>query len=268
MNRSTLMVVACVVAVLGAAGWYMLRSEPSAPEVVLAPPAETAGGLTQEQAEARIEYPLPEAAETEASEPLPALDESDARMREALDGVFGTAPLESFLIPERIVRRIVVSVISLDGEPVPLRLRPLRHTPGLLMVKETADGRILLDPKNGERYRPLVAALQVADMEAVAALYVRYYPLFQKAYEELGYPDRYFNDRLIRVLSHLLETREITGPIELVRPKVLYEFADRELEKRSSGEKILIRIGPQNAEVVRSKLRELRVALIAKTAQR
>jgi hypothetical protein len=44
-----------------------------------------------------------------------------------------------------------------------------------------------------------------------------------------------FNDRLIEIMDHLLAAPEIEGPIELVQPKVLYRFADPELEKRSWG---------------------------------
>lgn len=265
MSKALWVVFFGIVIAGGAAIWYLQRAEPMGPEAVLAPPAGVPGATPA--AAAQIEYPLPDPAREAGAGPLPALENSDAELRAALSQVFGTAPIESMLIPDRIVRRVVVSVISLDGEPVPLRLRPLRHTPGPLLV-ETRDERILLDPKNAERYRPLIALLQAVDMKSLAALYVRYYPLFQKAYVELGYPDRYFNDRLIEVLDHLLETREVAGPIELVRPKVLYEFADRELEKRSSGEKILIRIGAENAEVVRGKLLEFREAVVAQTARR
>jgi hypothetical protein len=35
------------------------------------------------------------------------------------------------------------------------------------------------------------------DTRKAVALYVDLYPLFQGAYAELGYPNRYFNDRLI-----------------------------------------------------------------------
>jgi hypothetical protein len=47
-----------------------------------------------------------------------------------------------------------------------------------------------------------------------------------------------------------------------VRPKVLYEFADPDLEKRSWGQKAMIRMGPPNERVVKAKLREIRALLV------
>ncbi|HKE94098.1 MAG TPA: DUF3014 domain-containing protein, partial [Povalibacter sp.] len=90
------------------------------------------------------------------------------------------------------------------------------------------------------------------------ALYKHFYPLFQQAYTELGYPDGYFNNRLVEVIDHLLETPEVTGPIRLTQPGVLYQFADPALEERSAGQKLLIRMGSDNAAALKLKLRELR----------
>jgi hypothetical protein len=64
---------------------------------------------------------------------------------------------------------------------------------------------------------------------------------------------------LVFVIDHL-ETPEVSEPVELVRPKVLFEFADSDLEDLSASQKLLIRIGPENAAVIKGKLREIRSA--------
>jgi hypothetical protein len=87
--------------------------------------------------------------------------------------------------------------------------------------------------------------------------------LFQKAYQDLGYPNDYFNDRLVKAIDMLLATPQITGPIDLVRPNVMYVFADQSLESRPAGQKVLIRMGPDNAAVVKAKLTELRAIITA-----
>jgi hypothetical protein len=92
--------------------------------------------------------------------------------------------------------------------------------------------------------------------------------LFQEAYESLGHPPQYFNDRLIEVIDHLLASPDVKGPIALARPNVLYEFADPALEARSAGQKVLIRMGSENATAVKDKLRELRAELIARSPTR
>jgi len=116
---------------------------------------------------------------------------------------------------------------------------------------------------NAERYAAHLRLLESVDGRRAAALYVRFYPLLQQAYRELGYPQGHFNDRLVAVIDHLLDTPAIEGPIPLVQPKVLYEFADPALEARSAGQKLLLRMGPANAARVKSRLREFRRQITA-----
>ena len=58
---------------------------------------------------------------------------------------------------------------------------------------------LTIDPANYRRYTPLVNLLAALDTRQTVAVYKRLYPLFQEAYEGLGYPDAYINDRLIEV---------------------------------------------------------------------
>jgi len=124
----------------------------------------------------------------------------------------------------------------------------------------TAGERTTIDPKNYDRYRPYVRIAEAADAKTLVAVYVRLYPLFQKAYEELGFPGQYFNDRVVVAIDDLLAAPDVRSP-ELVQPKALYQFADPDLESRSAGQKTLIRMGPENAGRVKAKLRELRAEL-------
>jgi len=49
--------------------------------------------------------------------------------------------------------------------------------------------------------------------------------------------------------------------VRLIKPEAYYLFADKDLESLSAGQKILIRMGPENAARVKSKLTEIRAAL-------
>ncbi|MET0533417.1 MAG: DUF3014 domain-containing protein, partial [Steroidobacter sp.] len=141
---------------------------------------------------------------------------------------------------------------------------PLKPLGGEMTTAGTGE-EVTLDAANYARYEPLIKLVQNTDAAQLAAMYKQYYPLFQQAYVDLGYPEGYFNDRLVEVIDHLLATPDVKGPVLLRRPSVNYEFVDPELENRSAGQKMLIRIGSQNATVVKAKLRELRKA-IAKQA--
>ncbi len=108
-----------------------------------------------------------------------------------------------------------------------------------------------------------MAVISKLDMQQLAAVYFRFYPLFQQSYQNLGYPTGYFNDRLVQVIDVLLATPQPLGPIELVRPNVMYTYADPALEARPAGQKLLLRMGPENAALIKTKLTELRAIITA-----
>ena len=253
--------VAAAVVVIAAGSWYYLHSRravlPRAPAATQQPaPAEP-------PAEPPIQHPLPEAPADAASKaPLPSLADSDAALRDALGLVAGTGAVKEYLLPENIIRHLVVTLDNLPRQKVAVDKRPTNPAAGSFM----ANGDELnasIDPQNYARYRPMVAAISKLDMQQLAAVYVRFYPLFQHAYQDLGYPNGYFNDRLVQVIDSLLATPQSMGPVDLVRPNVMYTFADPSLESRPAGQKLLIRMGPDNAAAIQAKLTELRAAITA-----
>jgi hypothetical protein len=250
--------VAAAVVIVAAGTWYYLQSRhpPSAPVAAPAP----APPPTEEGA---IQHPLPaEPADAASKAPLPALADSDPALRDVLVKLVGASAVTDYLRPEGIVRHLVVTIDNLPRQKVAVEKRPTVPVAGTFI----ADGDELhatLDARNFARYQPMVAVIDRLDMQQLAAVYVRYYPLFQQAYQDLGYPNGYFNDRLVQVIDSLLATPQPAGPIELVRPNVMYTFADAGLESRPAGQKLLIRMGPDNAAAIKTKLKELRAAITA-----
>jgi hypothetical protein len=256
--------VAAAVVIVAAGTWYYLQSRhaPSAPVGAQAPvPA-------QPPEEPAIQHPLPaDQADAASKAPLPALADSDAALRDALVKLAGASAVTDYLRPESIIRHIVVTIDNLPRQKVAVEKRPTGPVAGTF----AADGDELhatLDARNFARYQPMVAVISRLDMQQLAAVYVRYYPLFQQAYQDLGYPNGYFNDRLVQVIDSLLATPQLAGPIELVRPNVMYAFADPGLESRPAGQKLLIRMGPDNAAAIKTKLTELRSAITAAAPKR
>ena len=259
-RRKLMWLVGAVVAAAIAAGgwyWYAGRAHP----VAEVPPLHAAPPQPAPSEAPAIEHPVPGAAAEAAA--LPALNDSDPVVRDSLVGVFGAGPIERFLVPQNIVRHIVVTVDNLPRRKVAVELRPVKPTGGQALVAGRGD-TTTLGEANFERYAPLVKVVQGTDVKSLAVVYTRLYPLFQQAYEDLGYPGKYFNDRLVEVIDHLLQTPEVAGPIPLVQPKVFWEYADASLENRSAGQKLLIRMGPQNARVIKNKLREFRAEIVNK----
>jgi hypothetical protein len=247
-------IVAAAMLVL-AAGWYWFgRGTPEVAPVAAVAPAP------QSAAEPPISHPIQSDTDAVA---LPALNDSDQVAHDSLAGVIGREPVEQLLVPQNIVRHIVVTVDNLTRKKLAVDLRPVKATPGTTITATQGD-ITTLSPDNFERYAPLMRVLQKTDVKALAVVYERLYPLFQQAYEDLGYPGKYFNDRLVEVIDHLLQTPEVTTPIQVTQPKVFYEYADADLENRSAGQKLLIRTGPANERMIKAKLREFRAEIVKK----
>jgi hypothetical protein len=241
---------AVVIVVAGVAAFIyqkMKTIEPPAPPVAEAPP---------QPAEPAVRHPLPQ---DSSAVPLPPLAQSDDAIGGALAALWGDAARELFRM-NGFIQRVVATVDNLPRAKVAMRVMPVNSTPGLFRtIGNGADHTVR--PDNAARYAPYVALVRGADTAQVVALYVKFYPLFQQAYEELGYPGAYFNDRLVQVIDHLLAAPDMPPDVRLVQPKVFYEFADADLEKRSAGEKVMMRIGRENAAIVKVKLREIRSAI-------
>jgi hypothetical protein len=114
---------------------------------------------------------------------------------------------------------------------------------------------------NARRYEPIVSAAAALDMPALADVYRHFYPLFQQAYRELGYPKGNFNDRLVEVIDELLDAPDPAGPVAVVAPGVMYHYVDPDLESLSAGQKILVRMGPANEKIVKAQLAGFRKAV-------
>jgi hypothetical protein len=218
--------------------------------------------LSQAATEPAVQNPIPEGQSADAK-PLPALKESDPDLRDSLVGLFGPKPVAQFLVPENIVRHIVVTLDNLPRKKVAVELRPVKPTPGATATASQGD-ITTLGAANYERYAPFVKVVQTTDTKTLATVYFRLYPLFQQSYEDLGYPGQYFNDRLVAVIDDMLQAPDVQGPVELIQPKVFYEYADPKLEARSAGQKLLIRMGPANEAILKAKLRELRTAVASR----
>ena len=273
MDRFLSILIAVLLAAivgLGGYAWWQQRN-PGPPVAGLAPPPAMVPeppASAAASAEPVIQYPIESAG---AADPgaLPALANSDTYLEEGIRTLMPRHDMLRFVQLDGFARRVVATVDNLARTHAAPRLWPVNPTSGRFTTTETGAASSTISAKNSPRYTPLVRLIESLDTPKTVALYVRAYPLFQRAYEELGYPRGYFNDRLIAVIDHLLATptrpeplavklTEVKGPIETARPWVRYEFADPALESLSAGQKMLLRTGPDNEARLKVKLREFR----------
>jgi hypothetical protein len=244
------LLVAALIIAAAAAGIYLWRQmESQAPPVAPVQPAPPPAPRAETGPPVR--HPI-ETAQPEI--PLPPLQASDAATRDWLSALIGGETFDALLQSRDVVRRIVATVDNLPGRSVPSRIMAHKPVPGAF-----APG-----PGNAGRYAPYVRALESVDTRALVERYRKAYPLFQQAYAELGYPDRYFNDRLVEAIDDMLAAPELASRPELVQPKVFYQYADPALESRSAGQKIMMRMGAENSAKVKAKLKEIRSELARK----
>ena len=255
MQRTTLWGAAAAVLIgAGGAVYYFLRDE--APPPPPAPPPKIARDPVRAApapvVAPTIRHPLAGVAATG----LPDLEQSDAPLLQALDELLGKK-WRAYYFTESVVRRIVATVDNLPRQRLPADVMPFKRVPKAFVTTGKGDS-LAIGARNSQRYAAYVAVVAAIDAAKLVAVYVRFYPLFQRAYEELGNPKGYFNDRLVAAIDDLLAAPELAGPVKLVRPLLHYEFADPALEARSAGQKIMIRMGNDNAARVKAKLREIR----------
>ena len=260
-----LIVLLLLLAVAGGAAWYFwddLKSPDAVPAE--AAPEEPSPQTSQETGPIHPISPVAPAGPADRElVPLPPLDDSDSYFVLEMINLFGP-DVGRMLVNEALIDKFVATIDNLPRSHVAEKTRPVAGLASNFATQESAsDDAVYLSTDNFVRYSALVGLIETANIDAVADTYRRFYPLFQESYVRLGYPNGYFNDRVVEVIDHLLATPAVSYPVALVRPNVLYEFADPQLEALSSGQKLLIRIGPDNAETVSNALRELR-GLIAR----
>jgi hypothetical protein len=231
-----------------------------------------AGGAWFWQKRAKEEAPV---AETPAPadvtpairNPIVAPDDIDPNLSatEQVATLIGTPRFEALFVPEDFVRKLVATVDSLARDDVAARMNPAKSPGGSFVAAGEGDAMVL-GAANFARYATWVELVDSLDADTTAALYKRLYPQFQKAYEDLGHPEGYFNDRVVEVIDHLLSAPAAPATIALAQPSVYYVFADPALEAESAGRKLLLRMGPGNAARVQAKLKEIRERIAAPAA--
>lgn len=224
------------------------------------PPAPTST-RTEPEPQLGPLHPMPEPEPDESVEELvelPSLDDSDAYFKLTLVDVFGQG-VDALLVRQALIEKFVTTIDNLPRRHVSEKIRPVGRLADRFRVEPGADDdTYILSADNYARYNAIANRFVTVDEDELVDVYQRFYPLFQEAYVSLGYPSGYFNDRLVEVIDHLVAAPTPGQPIVLKRANVLYTYADPDLEALSAGEKLMIRMGPENAAKVKARLASLR----------
>lgn len=281
------LLIVLAVAAIAYGGWWArehwaakdrLQQVPAPPEQSSVPalPETSAPSPSSSSADAQPAASLP----TPAS-PLHLLPPLDGKALPATDAPsldrmarewLGDRALK-FLSMPGLAHHVVATVDNLPRGHAAPRLWPMSPVGGKMVTQATAQG-LQVAQSNSARYDTVVGFVTSLDPATVVQWYQQAYPVLQQTYEELGYPGQYFNDRLVAVIDHLLQTPEPQEPLDLrlvqvqaqgqvvmQQPWLRYEFADKQLQALSAGQKILLRLGAEHRAAMKSYLQAFRAQI-------
>ncbi|MEO5821966.1 MAG: DUF3014 domain-containing protein [Vicinamibacteraceae bacterium] len=186
--------------------------------------------------------------------PVPQLDASDDFVRALIRQLSQKPEWAAWLASGDLIRSFVVSVdkIAVGSSPAK-ELKPA--APQGRFATLGAGRTLRVDPASYDRYNGLANVVDAMDPDGAARAYRRLRPLMQQAFDELGYVNLPFDDRLARALGRLVDVPVPEGDVMLRATSVTFQYADPDLEALSPAQKHMLRMGPHNMRLVQTKLR-------------
>ena len=229
--------------------WFLGRGDDAPPveTIVEAPPPTV---------------PPPLAPVAPAPEPIevPALDESDAFVRDLVSALSAHPGLAAWLVNDGIARRTVVVFDNIaDGTNPAQHVTFMRPETRFAMSGDATELRI--DPRNYDRYDLHAQIIDSLDTQGTAELYRMLEPLLDQAYVELGNPDRPFIGTVERAVVNLLNVPIVENPPALIEHAPFFHYTDTRLESLSPAQKQFLAVGPDNVRTIQGKLRQLALAI-------
>jgi hypothetical protein len=190
---------------------------------------------------------------------LPPLDASDTLVRTLVQALTESPAVMAWLPTPGLIRNFTVAVANVSEGVTPAKhLKVLRPSAPYRIT--TRDGIVTTDPRSYERYTTIADAIASVDPAGASRLYATLKPRIEEAQRDLGAGDS-FDKTLERAIVTLLSTPTVDGS-ERLKPKGIgYGYADERLESLTPAQKQLLRMGPRNVRVIKTKLRDIALAL-------
>ena len=239
-------------------GMWPPKEEP-APTVTAPPPEPPPSPIM-----AAIEEPAPEPSEPPppppepVRDPLPRLEESDDAVRDAVGDIpLGTAG-QQYLIPGNIIERSASLIYLMAQGDVPYKLLPVSRPKAAFPIRD--DGtQVVSDPAGFERYDALTQWLQSLDLESLLSSLEWFIPLFKEAWSYYGEDPAAFDMAVVITLDLVIATPEIDlSEARLTRKEAVWIFEDPAIEGLAPIQKQVLRMGPENAKILKAKAAEAR----------
>ena len=201
--------------------------------------------------------------DTDAVRPLPPLDQMDTFLRALLGTLSANPELARWLATDDLIRQMANGIDRIaNGASPASELAVLKPASGFAASERR--NVITIDPASYQRYDSLAALVSSLDARAVAETYRTIRPRLDEAYRNLGRNEAGADAAVAAALQRLIDTPDVKDPIRLLHGAgASYVYADRTLEELTPIQKQLIRMGPENLDRVRTRLREIKQAIDA-----
>jgi len=239
-------------------GVWPPEEESTAPPVTTALPAPQPVPVITELEEPAVDPTPPPPPPAPVEEPLPRLEESDDAVRDAVGDIpLGTAG-QQYLIPGNIIERSASLIYLMAQGDVPYRLLPVSRPKAAFPISD--DGtQVVTDPAGFERYNALTQWLQSLDLESLLSSLEWFIPLFREAWSYYGEDPAAFDMAVVMTLDLVIATPELDlSEARLIRKEAVWVFEDPAIEGLAPIQKQVLRMGPENAEIVKAKATEAR----------
>ena len=188
------------------------------------------------------------------------LDQSDDPVRKLVAELSSNPAFANWVKNKDLIRKFVAAVDNIANGLSPRPQLDFFSLPAKFKVIERP-GQTVLDPADYERYNIVADVLDTVSTAGCAKQYRDFKPLFLQAYRELGYPKEDFDQTLLKAIIEILKTPVVEEPIALEKKVTTYMMVDPVLEGLSSPQKHMLRMGPENVQLIQAKLREISLAL-------
>lgn len=187
-----------------------------------------------------------------AEEATLSLDEANAKIMDLGREISDNPLWLKILGQSTVIERAVAAMDFLAEGERPLPALDFLKSP-LAFAAARSGGTMKQTAASLNRYTPLCRMLVALPPDKLAGLYRKLEPALQQAYEKLGYRGQPVRSLLIRACTTILSCPVVEPEEELIPAGSpgLYRWARPEIEGLSKAEKLFLRLGPQNTDMVR-----------------
>ena len=152
-------------------------------------------------------------------------------------------------------------VDALRRGEVPYKLLPVGRPSKPFPISD--DGlRVIMDPSGFSRYDGFAQWVNGIDVLAIVDLLKDYEQIATEALFRMGVDDFDIRSSVLAATTEILATPMAPQSPELMKREANWVYIDPELEALSSLQKQVLRMGPENSEIIQAKARELRGAVL------